>query len=277
MKNFEDKITVLDKATFDNVEFEIIAINNLEGAKDPKMAMNLYFAQQAGLMIRQVRIKLNNSSIKTEAGALYYYKGNISSETKLGGVGGIFKKAVVGSITNESAMKPIYKGTGEIVLEPSFKHYLFMDLNGKSVIVDKSMFYASSGTIEISASSQKNVSSAFLGGEGLFQIKLSGKGIVVLESDVPSNEIIQYKLLPGEELKVDGNFVIARTENVSFSVTKSDKSLLGSAMNGEGFLNTFKLANDSEVGIVWLAPTAPIYRKMQMGIPIVNAGSNNIQ
>lgn len=277
MKNFEDKITVLDKATFDNVEFEIIAINNLEGAKDPKMAMNLYFAQQAGLMIRQVRIKLNNSSIKTEAGALYYYKGNISSETKLGGVGGIFKKAVVGSITNESAMKPIYKGTGEIVLEPSFKHYLFMDLNGKSVIVDKSMFYASSGTIEISASSQKNVSSAFLGGEGLFQIKLSGKGIVVLESDVPSNEIIQYKLSPGEELKVDGNFVIARTENVLFSVTKSDKSLLGSAMNGEGFLNTFKLANDSEVGIVWLAPTAPIYRKMQMGIPIVNAGSNNIQ
>lgn len=54
----------------------------------------------------------------------------------------------------------------------------------------------------------------------------------------------------GEELKVDGNFAIARTSGVNFSVTKSDKSLIGSALNGEGFLNTF-----TGNGTVWLAPT----------------------
>lgn len=277
MKTFEDKITIIDKAVYNGVEFEVIAINDLQGAKDPKMAMNLYFAQQAGLMIRQVRVKLNDGVIKTEAGALYYYKGNITTETKIGGVGGIFKKAVIGGVTNESAMKPTYRGTGEIMLEPSFKHYLLMKLDDESIIVDKSMFYASSGTIDITATSQKNMSSAFLGGEGFFQLKLSGTGIVVLEVDVPSNEIVQYELLPGEELKVDGNFCIARSENVMFSVTKSDKSLLASAMNGEGFLNTFKVANNAVKGIVWLAPTAPIYSKLQAGIPITNAGSNNTQ
>lgn len=272
MKNFEDKITVLDKVTYDNVEFEVIAINNLEGAKDPKMAMNLYFAQQAGLMIRQVRIKLNNSAVKTEAGALYYYKGNIKSETKMGGVGGVFKKAIVGTVTSESAMKPLYKGSGELILEPSFKHYLLLRLDGEAIIVDKGMFYACSESIEIGAGSQKNMSSALLGGEGIFQIKLSGHGIVVLECDVPSSEIVQYHISNGEELKIDGNFAIARTDGVQFSVTKSDKSLIGSALNGEGLLNTFR-----GEGTVWLAPTAPIYRKMQLGIPIANASSNNIQ
>lgn len=41
--------------------------------------------------MKQVRIKLNNSAVKTEAGALYYYKGNIQSKSNIGGVGGLLK------------------------------------------------------------------------------------------------------------------------------------------------------------------------------------------
>jgi uncharacterized protein (AIM24 family) len=277
MKTFDEKVEVLSTAVYDNAKFQVIAINNLEGATSPVMAMNLYFAQQAGLRLRQVKITLNNSAVKTEAGALYYYKGNITSETKIGGVSGMLKKAVVGSVTQESAMKPVYRGTGEIMLEPSFKHYVFIELKGNSIVVDKAMFYASSDTVELGVYSQKNISSAMFGGEGFFQIKLSGHGIVVLESDVPSNELMLYNLQPGEELKVDGNFAIARTENVEFCVTKSDKSLLGSAMNGEGFLNTFKVSNN-EPGKVWLAPTAPLYRKLEMRVPVgSNSSRNNME
>ena len=67
--------------------------------------MQLYFAKQQGLKIRFVRIKLNNTKIKTEAGALYYYKGNIQCKTVVGGLGGIIKKSITGSLTGESAMK----------------------------------------------------------------------------------------------------------------------------------------------------------------------------
>lgn len=272
MKTFEDKIKILEKVSYDGVDFEVIAIDNLEGAKDPTMAMNLYFAQQAGLAIKQIRINLHNSAVKTEAGALYYYLGNITSESKMGGLGGIVKKAFVGSVTSESAIKPTYKGSGTIMLEPSYKHYILMKLENESIIVDKGLFYCCSNTIEIGASSQKNVSSALLGGEGIFQLKLSGSGVVVLSSDVPPSEIVAYHISEGELLKLDGNFAIARTAGIEFSVTKSDKSLLGSALNGEGFLNTF-----TGQGTVWIAPTAPIYRKMELGMTISNAGSNNIQ
>lgn len=270
MKTLDEKVTVIDKKSYDNADFEILAYNSLEGAQNVEMAMGIFFAHQSGLKMKQVRIKLNNSSIKTEAGALYYYKGKIESKTNIGGVGGLFKKAVSGTMTNESAIKPEYSGTGEILLEPAFKHYIFMDLDNESIIVDKGMFFCCSGNIEVKSAMQKNVSSALLGGEGIFQIELLGNGIVVLESNVPENEIIEYEINPGEELKVDGSFAIARTKGVMFSVTKSDKSLFGSAINGEGLLNTF-----TGQGKVWLAPTQPMYEKMRYSMPTNNNNMNN--
>ncbi|HSQ90096.1 AIM24 family protein [Romboutsia sp.] len=270
MKTLEEKITIIDRISYDDVDFEVIAYNNLEGAQNVQTAMGLFFANQAGLKMKQVRIRLNNSSVKTEAGALYYYKGNIQSKSNIGGVGGLFKKAISGAITNESAIKPTYIGTGEILLEPSYKHYIMMELSKESIIVDKGMFYCCSEDIRIKGVAQKNISATLLGGEGIFQIELSGTGIVVLECNVPKEELIECDITPGEELKVDGNFAIARTKGVNFSVTKSDKSLFGSAINGEGLLNTF-----TGCGKVWIAPTQPMYEKMNYGLPTHNNSMNN--
>lgn len=270
MRTLDEKTTVIDKISYDNVDFEILAYDSLEGAQNIDTAMGLFFANQVGLKMKQVRIHINNSSVKTEAGALYYYKGKIESKTNMGGVGGLFKKAVSGAITNESAIKPTYSGTGEILLEPSFKHYIIMELSKDAIIVDKGMFYCCSGNIEVKGVAQKNISSALLGGEGIFQIELSGTGVVILECNVPKDELVEYEIHPGEELKVDGNFVVARTKDVEFSVTKSDKSLFGSAINGEGFLNTFK-----GQGTVWLAPTQPIYERMRYTLPTNNNSMNN--
>lgn len=272
--SFDTKIEVLDEASFEGTKFQICAINELEGATTPSMAMQLYFAKQQGLKIRFVKIMLNNTTIKTEAGALYYYKGNIQCNTNIGGVGGVIKKSIAGSITGESAMKPEYSGCGDIYLEPSFKHYLIVNLNNNAVIVDKSMFYCCTNGISVKPVFQKNVSSAALGNEGLFQIELAGTGIVILESMVPSSEIQQIWLNPGEELKVDGNFVVLRSSNIQFSVTKSDKSWIGTSLNGEGFLNTFRT---NQKGVIWIAPTAPLYSKMALGIQISNKGSNSRQ
>lgn len=272
MSDLLNKYNVLESVSSAGAIFEIIELNNLEGALYPQQGMELYFAQQAGLKMRQVRVKLNDGAIKTEAGALYYYKGHIQAQTKIGGVGGFIKKSLVGSVTDESTAKPMYTGTGEIYLEPSFKHYLPINLNNNTIIVDKGLFYCCSGGIDVSAQMQSNVSSALLGGEGLFQTKLSGTGVAMLELSVPATEIVAYELKPGEELKVDGNFAIARTESVSFSVTKSEKGLIGTIMGGEGLLNTFV-----GPGVVWLAPTAPFYYRIAMGTAHLNNSHNSVQ
>ncbi len=272
--DFEQKINVIESIPMNGSVFEICELKELDGANSPSMAMSLYFAKQQGLKVRFVRIRLNNTGIKTEAGALYYYYGNIQCQTQIGGVGGFLKKTIAGSLTGESSMKPSYFGNGTVYLEPSFKHYLSVTLENNSVIVDKSMFYCCSDTVNVRPIMQKNVSSAALGQEGLFQIELSGNGLVILESPVPASEIEEFWLEPGQELKVDGNFAILRSSNIVFSVTTSEKSLFGTALNGEGFLNTFRA---NQPGFVWVAPTAPIYAKLARGENLSNKGSNNTQ
>ena len=253
--DLDKNMIVLQKCSHNNVDFEVLAYDKLRGAQSVNMAQSMFFAEQTGLKVKQVKITLNNSSIKTEAGALYYSKGKIESKTKSGGATGLFKKAVSGALTNESAIKPTYTGSGEIYLEPSFKHYLVLELENDSIIVDKGLFFCCSAEIDIKVMAQKNASSALLGGEGVFQIQLIGTGVVILELDVPESEIVSYELT---------------NSGVSFSVTKSDKSLLGSAINGEGFLNAFK-----GEGTVWLAPTAPMYKRLYTGISFGNSSINN--
>lgn len=90
MNRLDEKISIIDSISYDGVDFEIIAYNNLEGAQNVETAMGL-FCKSSWLKMKQVRIKLNNSAVKTEAGALYYYKGNIQSKSNIGGVGGLLK------------------------------------------------------------------------------------------------------------------------------------------------------------------------------------------
>lgn len=270
--SFKDKYMVIDQAEMDGIRVEILEMSNLEGASSPYMAANLFFAKQAGLKARMVKISLNQSAIKTEAGSVYYSYGRIQSNTKIGGVSGFIKKSVSGSLTGESMIKPVYEGSGEIVLEPSFKHYFILKMNNSSVVIDDGTFYCCSASLKLSPIMQKTASAAVLGNESLFQLQVSGTGVLVLETPVPKDELIRYDLHGNEELKVDGNFALIRSGNITFSVTKSQKSFVKSAMGGEGFFNTY-----TGTGSVWLAPTAPIYRKFIIDPYIDNSNSNSVE
>ena len=115
------------------------------------------------------------------------------------------------------------------------------------------MFYCAQGSIEVSPVMMKNVSSGLLGGEGIFQISLKGSGIAVLECAVPSSEIDVIEM-ENDTLKVDGNFSILRSGNIDFTVERSAKTLVGSAVSGEGLVNVYR-----GTGSVWLAPTLKVY------------------
>jgi len=261
----EEKFNIIQEQKCGNLVIQILEVKKLEGAANLQTAMQLFYTAQSGATMKMIKIILNGGSVKTESGALYYMKGKLESDAQLGGAVGVLGKMIKSSLNKESAIKPVYKGYGEIYLEPTFQHYFMINLSEDSVIVDKGLFYCCNGDMKVEAFVQKNVSSALMGGEGFFQTKISGTGVVVLAIPVPENELQEISLSSGEELKVDGNFALARTAGVNFSVTKSDKSILGSLMNGEGLLQTFK-----GEGIVWIAPTAPVYEKMIFGTEALN-------
>lgn len=249
----EEVLSVIESFKAENTSVEVIQYNRLAGSADIRTGTTLFYLHESGMRLKQIKILLNQGAVHIEAGALHFMKGNIEMTSGVEGVGGLAQKITSGVLTQEKAIKPRYEGTGEMFLEPSFGHFIVVDLSGENVIVDKGMFYASDAGVSIGVEVQKNISSALFGGEGLFQTKLSGKGWAVLVSPVPSREIIRYKL-NNERLHVDGDFTLLRKGNIRFSVEKSSKGIFGTMASGEGLLQTF-----SGTGEVWIAPSKSVY------------------
>ena len=99
---------------------------------------------------RQVICELSKSSITVQAGAMQWMVGNANATTGIKGVGDLFSKAVRGKVTGESAIKPEYTGTGEIILEPTYHHILLLDLSewNQSIVLDDGLFLACESTLK---------------------------------------------------------------------------------------------------------------------------------
>lgn len=250
---------VLDSAEADGFRVEVLVYPQLGGAKDHQTAATVYFANQAGIRLKQVRITLDRGEAIAESGALHFLVGQIDLDGGIGGVAGIGKAMVNKFVTREAAVLPRYKGSGQVYLEPSFSHFLIYQLRDEEIIADKGMFYCGQGGLDVGAALQRNVSSALFGGEGLFQTRVKGTGIAVFESPVPVDEVMRIDL-KDETLRVDGNFALMRTGRIEFSVERSSRGLVGSLTSGEGLLQTFR-----GVGSVWLAPTQDVYQRLRAG------------
>lgn len=231
-----DDIKILDqKGAFTILEFQ------RDLSVTPETAVTAYYSAQMNVKKRQLLCDLSKSEITTQAGAMQWMVGNANATTGLKSVGDFFSKTIRGSVTGESAIKPEYKGTGEIVLEPTHKYLVLLDAeewNG-NVVLEDGLFLACESTLKHKAVMRSNVSSAVLGGEGLFNLSLQGKGVFCIESYCPKEELIVVEL-EDDVLKVDGNMAIAWSGSLNFTVERSGKSLIGSAASGEGLVNVYR-------------------------------------
>ena len=248
-----ENVRVIDQYQDEQIRIEVLEYDKLMGITDPSLAERMYFMNTQNVKPRQIAIYLNNDKCTVVKGAMSYFRGDISVTSGVN-VGNAVGKFIKSKITGEKMVQPEYSGTGLIVLEPSFKHYVILNLDeGESIVVDDNMFYCAQGSVKYSFEIMKSVSSAILGGEGLFHTKLTGPGAVVLELPVPMSEVDVIDL-QDDTLKVDGNFSILRSADLGFTVERSAKSLLGSAISGEGLVNVYR-----GTGTVWVAPTIEVY------------------
>ena len=218
----------------------------------PASAQEAYFCNAMNVRKRQVICDLSKSHVTVQAGAMQWTVGNVNATTGIKGVGDLFGKAVRGKVTGESAIKPEYTGDGILVLEPTYRHILLVDLkdwNG-SIVLDDGLFLACESTLKQKAVMRSNFSSAVAGGEGLFNLGVTGNGVLCLESASPREELIEITL-QNDVLKVDGNMAVAWSGTLDFTVERSGKSLIGSAASGEGLVNVYR-----GTGKVLLAPVS---------------------
>lgn len=107
-------------------------------------------------------------------------------------------------------------------------------------------------TLQQKIVARSNISSAVAGKEWLFNLGLHGVGKLCIESPVPYSELVCVDLL-NDVLKIDGNFAIAWSESLQFTVERAGKTLIGSAAYGEGLVNVYR-----GTGRVLMAPVGGI-------------------
>ena len=226
-----------------------------DASVSPMNAMNEYFMSKMNVRRRQVVIDIDKDhSAVIQAGAMQWMGGNVRATSGVKGIGDFLGKAIKGAVTKETAVKPEYVGEGCLVLEPTYKYIILADIGkwgSAGMTIEDGMFLACDANVKSKVVARKNLSSAVLGSEGLFNLSLQGNGVAALESNVPEDELIEV-ILENDELKIDGNLAVCWSSNLEFTVERSTKTLVGSAVSGEGLVNVYR-----GTGRVLMCPVAP--------------------
>ena len=263
LSNFqkEEESMIQINNVFNNANMKCIASGGsyfvYEHQKDssvtPWTAQQEWFMSQMNLQKRQLLIQLNTSAIKLQAGEMQWISGAVQASSGVTGVGNFLGKMVKGAVTGESAVKTVYQGQGFVMCEPTYNYIIIEDLANwpGGITLDDGLFLACDANITENIQKRKNISSALLGGEGLFNLGLHGQGFAAFETPVPREELFEF-VLDNDTLKIDGNMAVAWSSTLDFTVETLTGNAIGSAATKEGFVNVYRGS-----GRVLMAPTLP--------------------
>lgn len=182
-------------------------------------------------LMHYVEITLNNESVRAESGAARYWRGDITMTNPMPSVKGMIKSAITGN----KVFRPVYTGTGTLMLSPRFHEFVEIELRGNKMVLEKGAYWASDMGIEVDAF-VNNLSAGFLSGEGFIQTAVSGTGTVIACSPGP----IEVVDLRDDRLVLDGAYAVARSSALNYSVQKSSRSIIGSIASGEGLVQVIE-------------------------------------
>ena len=186
--------------------------------------------------------------IKCQSGAMAWMTPGIEMQTQTGGLGGMFKKALVGeslALNNYTANQ-----AGELTLAKKVPGDIMMlDISKTPIIAQKTAFLAATPNVNMDIYLQHRVGTGFFGGEGFIMQKLSGNGYAWLEID---GSVQERELAAGEKLIVDSGYVAAMEATCSMEI-QTIKGFTNILLGGEGLFNTVVTGP----GKVWLQ-TMPV-------------------
>lgn len=173
-------------------------------------------------------------ALMSQAGAMSWMSEGIQMETVGGGVGKVFGRMFSG----ESLFLNRYQAlrSAEIAFASHFPGNIrAVEISlGKSIVIQKRAFLASTESVELSVFFQKKLGTGFFGGEGFIMQKLSGSGIAFVEID---GAAIEYELQAGEKLVLDTGYLCMMDETVSMDIV-TIKGMKNIFLGGEGLFNT---------------------------------------
>ena len=199
-------------------------------------------------------------SIQAESGAMVSMTTNLDIDTGMkGGVLGAITRKVLGGETLFANTFTARGGPGEITLAPSLPGDITtLTLSGQTLYIQSGSFLAGAPALELDV--KWGGARTFFGSEGLFLLRASGRGPVVL----CSYGAIHKVPLDGRAPYIcDTGHVVAFTDGLSFDVRRVGgwKSTL---LSGEGLVCEFRGSGDlylqtrsTQAFLSWLIPRLP--------------------
>ncbi|HEY7129296.1 MAG TPA: TIGR00266 family protein [Nitrospira sp.] len=186
------------------------------------------------------RVELaSGETIKAESGAMVASSATIDVESKMEGgfLGALSRKFLTGEKFFFQTLRAS-RGAGEVLLAPTVPGEIVMlELDGvNEYMVQKDGFLAGAETIKLDSQMQ-SLSRGLLGGEGFFILKVSGKGMLLLNS---FGAIHKIDLKPDQEYIVDNSHLVAWSGTTSYNIERAASGWVASFTSGEGFVCRFR-------------------------------------
>ena len=172
------------------------------------------FTQREVEGMRQVVIDIAGEAVRARAGALSNMRGRIEFTPRLPGLGDLWRSI----FTSEARVRPWYRGTGKILLQPSLSGYHVFDVAaGERWILEQGVYWASEGSVALGFAREPMFASLWAG-DGFLNWKttLAGAGRVAINAPGP----VETLDIDGE-LRVQGRLVLGRTDGLRFRSVRS--------------------------------------------------------
>jgi uncharacterized protein (TIGR00266 family) len=198
-----------------------------------------------------------NEEIRVEAGSMVAMSRGIALETKAaGGLLASLKRSILGG---ESFFVNTYRAPasgGELFLAPALPGDLaVLELHGESLLVQSGAYVASSQGIDIDT--KFGGAKTFFASEGLFLLKCSGTGTLLVSS---YGAIHERTLSSSETFTVDTGHLVAFPESIGFAV-RAVGGIKSTLFSGEGLVvdlsgsgKVLMQTRSSDAFLTWLVP-----------------------
>jgi uncharacterized protein (TIGR00266 family) len=198
-------------------------------------------------------------SMRAESGAMVSMSGGVQIETKA--TGGIMKSLGRSILGGESFFQNTFhaQSGGEVTLAPELPgDIMTFDLAGHEIIVQSGSYLASD--TDITVETKWGGAKTFFGGEGLFMLKCSGTGTLIISS---YGAIHRVSVPAGQNYVVDTGHIVAFPAGMQYQVRKVG-GMKSTLFGGEGLVCDFQGPGDiflqtrsPQAFLGWLIPQLP--------------------
>jgi uncharacterized protein (TIGR00266 family) len=198
-----------------------------------------------------------NELIQVEAGSMVSMSPDITIQTNMaGGLMGALKRSILGG---ESFFMNTFQAPpngGQMTLAPSLPGDLMVqEMASGPLLVQSGSYVASAQTVQVDT--QWTGARTFFASEGLFMLKCSGSGSLILSS---YGAIHEMQLQPGQRYTIDTGHLVAFSLDMDFRV-RTIAGIKSTLFSGEGLVvdltgpgRVLMQTRSSDAFLTWLMP-----------------------